>query len=91
MHLRPTVLMFAILSGCDNPPESQPVTLYNGTVTAGNGVVHFVSHNDPNGINSMKHCEALKSFYESSDSASYVCSSVVFKDFVPRAEWKIAK
>jgi hypothetical protein len=90
MHHLLKILAFVMLSGCYDHPESQPITLYKGTVMSGNGIVHFISHNDPKGTYSMKHCEALKNFYESSDISSYVCSSVVFKDFVPLAQWKIA-
>ena len=86
-----SLFMLVILVGCDKSPASQPITLYKGAVASGNGIVHFISHNDPNGIYSTKHCEALKKFYESSDNSSYVCSSVVYNEFVPRAEWRLAK
>lgn len=84
------ILMLTILVGCNSAIESRPITLYKGTVAAGNGVVHFISHNDPDGINSMKHCEALKAFYESAENSPYVCASVVFDKFAPRADWNIA-
>jgi hypothetical protein len=62
---------------------SQLVVLYKGEIAAGQSVVAFIGHNDPNGQYAAKHCEELKSLYTAKEQIPYYCSTVVFKEFKP--------
>jgi len=65
------------------------VTLYKYDVAPGNAVVHFVSLNDPEGINSMKHCKSLRDLYVRTDKEIYICASIIYKKNQPKPRWHI--
>jgi hypothetical protein len=76
-----------LLSACDGKKESRPITLYKNSVSVGNSVISFVSHNDRDGSFSMIHCEELRKLYERKYQENYMCSTYKDEEFIPRIKW----
>ncbi len=81
-------ILGTVLIGCSENNESRPVTLYKYSVSAGNGVVTFVTYNDINGSFSMEHCEVLKQEYLKKYNEKYICAIRLDNDYLPDVEWK---
>lgn len=83
------LLCVLALGGCGDP-ASQPITLYRDYVGPGNGMVHLVSWNDPDGDLSLRWCEDLRKLYERTNKRPYVCARVIYEEFRPQAKWRLA-
>lgn len=73
--------------GCNYKKESQVITLYKISVSDGNSIINFVSHDDPNGTRALGFCEDMKNLYENKWRERYYCSSVQFDEFIPEVKW----
>jgi hypothetical protein len=74
-----------------DPRPSQPITLYRGSIESGNAVVSFVRYDDPNGTWARNACEDLRRYWESKEFQKYFCEPLIWEEWVPRIEWRVAK
>jgi hypothetical protein len=78
------------ITGCDEPKSSQAITLYKGSIASGNSIINFVNYEDPNGAHAQGACEDMKNLYERRWHETYYCSSIQFKEFLPKIKWHIS-
>jgi hypothetical protein len=83
-----SVALIALLAACSQKKDSRPITLYKNTVSVGNSVVSFVSHNDRDGSFSMIHCEAMRKLYEQKYRENYMCSTYKDDEYIPNVKWQ---
>ena len=83
MKLKIISMLFSlvILNACEKK-DSQLVVLYRDSVAPGNSVVALINKDDDTGQFATIHCENLKQLYKSKEKINFVCSTIVFDEFI---------